>query len=95
MPVNSTARNESKRQVQHSTRRNVSSLKHLITQDGLQADPEKTKAITKLKPPENVTKLRRFGKFSQNLAQLAQSLRELPINVYRVEEYGLSLVYES
>ena len=59
-------------------------LGHLITQNGIQADPEKTTVIAKLKPPENITELRRFlgmvnqrGKFSQNLAQLTQPLREL------------------
>ena len=57
---------------------------HLVDQNGIQADPEKTAAIVKVKPPENVTELRRFtgmvnqlGKFSKNLAEISQPLREL------------------
>lgn len=47
-------------------------------------DPEKTEAIQQMKAPENVTELRRFmvminqlGKFTPNLAELKQPLREL------------------
>ena len=59
-------------------------LGHLVDQNGIQADPEKTAAIVKMKPPENVTELRRFmgmvnqlGKFSKNLAEISRPLREL------------------
>ncbi|KAL5481824.1 hypothetical protein EMCRGX_G022073 [Ephydatia muelleri] len=48
------------------------------------ADPEKTSAIQRLNSPNNTTELRRFlgmanqmGKFSPNLAQATQPLREL------------------
>ena len=47
-------------------------------------DTEKTKAITEMKPPASVSELRRFmgminqmGKFSPNLAEHSQPLREL------------------
>ena len=50
-------------------------LGHLITHDGISADPAKTSAIKNMRPPNNVTELRRFmgmanqlGKFSPNLS---------------------------
>ena len=59
-------------------------LGHLVDQNGIQADPKKMAAIVKMKPPENVTELRRFmgmvnqlGKFSKNLAEISRPLREL------------------
>ena len=59
-------------------------LGHVIDQNGIQADSEKTSAIREMQPPTAVTELRRFmgmanqlGKFSPNLAQLTQPLREL------------------
>eukprot|EP00731_Ephydatia_muelleri_P032552 Em0024g96a len=59
-------------------------LGHVIDQHGIQADPEKTSAIEGLSSPSNITELRRFlgmanqmGKFSPNLAQVTQPLREL------------------
>ena len=59
-------------------------LGHLIDQEGIRADPEKTSAITRMEPPNNITELRRFmgmvnqlGKFSRNLAELTQPLRQL------------------
>ena len=59
-------------------------LGHCIDQDGIRADPEKTAAIRHMKAPTTVPELRRFmgmvnqlGKFSPNLAQLTQPLREL------------------
>ena len=59
-------------------------LGHVIDTDGIRADPTKTKAITEMSPPTNTTKLKRFlgmanqlGKFTPNLAQLSQPLREL------------------
>ena len=55
-----------------------------ISRDGVSADPDKTKAILQMKPPTNITELRRFmemvnqlGKFSPNVAQISQPLREL------------------
>ena len=59
-------------------------LGHLVDQDGVRADPKKTSAIIDMKPPTNITEMRRFmgmvtqlGKFSQNLADLTQPLRQL------------------
>ena len=59
-------------------------LGHRINKDGVQADPAKTSAIQNMCPPTNVSELRRFlgmanqlGKFSSNLAQITQPLREL------------------
>ena len=57
---------------------------HLIDQRGIQADPDKMSAIREMKPPTNVSELSRFmgmvhqlGKFSSNLADLTQPLRQL------------------
>ena len=59
-------------------------LGYVISRDGVSADPDKTKAILQMKPPTNITELRRFmgmvnqlGKFSPNVAQISQPLREL------------------
>ena len=59
-------------------------LGDVIDVDGIRADPAKTEAIVKMTPPTNTTELRRFlgmanqlGKFTPNLAQLSQPLREL------------------
>ena len=59
-------------------------LGHLIDAEGIHPDPEKTAAIAQMKPPSNVPELRRFlgmvnqlGKFSRNLAELTQPLRDL------------------
>ena len=59
-------------------------LGHLLDHRGVQADPQKTSAILKMDPPTSVAELRRFmgmanqlGKFSRNLAELTQPLREL------------------
>ena len=56
-------------------------LGHIINGD---ADPDKVSAIVKMDPPTNTSELRRFlgmanqlGKFSQNLAELTQPLRQL------------------
>ena len=65
-------------------RKSVKFLGPLIDEEGIRADPEKTSAITKMPTPQCVTDLRRFmglanqlGKFSPNLAELSQPLREL------------------
>ena len=59
-------------------------LGHLVDQEGIRADPEKTSAVTKMKPPMNISELRRFmgmvnqlGKFLPNLTNLTQPLRQL------------------
>ena len=53
-------------------------LHHIIDQEGIRADPDKTSTITEMKPPTNVSKLGCFmgmdnqlGKFSSNLAELS------------------------
>ena len=65
-------------------RSSVKFLGHLIDEAGIKADPEKTQAIRELKPPRNVSELRRImgmanqlGKFSPSLATRTQPLREL------------------
>ena len=65
-------------------KRTVKFLGHLVDENGIRADPEKTSAILKMEPPRNVSELRRFmgmanqlGKFSHRLAELSQPLREL------------------
>lgn len=62
----------------------VSYVGHIFTNKGLRADPEKTKAITKMQPPDNVTALQHFlgminylGKFISNLSELSAPLIEL------------------
>ena len=59
-------------------------LGHVIDANGITADPEKTKAIVEMNPPTNIPELRRFlgmvnqlGKFTPNLAEMTQPLREL------------------
>ena len=65
----------------------VSSVKflgHIVNKDGIKADPGKMAAILNIKPPQNISELRRFmglanqlGKFSCHLAHLTHPLREL------------------
>lgn len=57
---------------------------HVVDQDGIHADPEKTTALNKMKAPQSVSELRRFmglvnqlGKFSSRIADVSQPLREL------------------
>ena len=59
-------------------------LGHIIDENGIRADPEKISAIVEMKAPTNISELRRFmgmtnqlGKFSHNLAELTQPLRQL------------------
>ena len=59
-------------------------LGHQVSKEGIQVDPKKIAAIVKMKPPSNITELRRFlgminqcGKFSPNLAELTKPLRAL------------------
>ncbi len=62
----------------------VKFLGHVIDQDGIRPDPDKVKAIRSVQPPNNVGDVRRFlgmvnhlSKFSPNLAEKTQPLREL------------------
>ena len=55
-----------------------------MDKDGVRTDPGKTEAIQQMKPPENVSELRRFmgmvnqlGQFSPHIAEISQPLREL------------------
>ena len=59
-------------------------LGHIVNREGIRADPDKTAAIQEMKAPTAVPEVRRFmgmvnqlGKFTPNLAQLTQLLREL------------------
>ena len=57
-------------------------LRQLVDNKGVKADPEKIRAIQGLKPPINVSELRRFvvnqlSKFTPNLADETKPLREL------------------
>ena len=62
----------------------VNFLGHVIDSQGIHPDPAKTTAIAEMKPPTNITELRRFlgmanqmGKFSSSLADFSLPLREL------------------
>lgn len=59
-------------------------LGHTVDEKGIQADPDKTSTVRDMAPPTNISDLRRFlgmvnqlRKFSANLADLTQPLREL------------------
>ena len=59
-------------------------LGHILDEDGIRADPDKTTANREMKPPTNISEIRRFmgmvnqlGIFSKTLATLTQPLREL------------------
>ena len=59
-------------------------LGHVVDEKGITADPDKTAAIREMQTPASVPELRRFmgmvnqmGKFSPNVANLTQPLREL------------------
>ena len=59
-------------------------LGHVISPEGIAADPEKTMAVRKFPTPTNVTELQRFNgmvnqlaKFLPNLAKINEPLRQL------------------
>ena len=59
-------------------------LGHLVSKTGIQADPQKYAAITKMKSPSNVPELHSFlgminqcGKFSSKLTDITQPLQAL------------------
>ena len=59
-------------------------LGHIINQHGISPDPSKTAAVLEMKTSKSLTELRRFmgmvnqlGKFTPNIAELSQPLREL------------------
>jgi transposase InsO family protein len=62
----------------------VTFLGHVVSAEGIAADPEKTAALLHIPEPKNVSEVRsflgivnQFGKFSPHLAELSQPLREL------------------
>ena len=66
----------------HLNQQSIKFLGHLIDSQGIQAGPEKTSAIENMETPKSITDLHRFvgmvnqlGKFSPNIADLAQPLR--------------------
>ena len=57
---------------------------HIISKEGIQADPEKIRAILNLTKPKNVSEHRQLlsvadheGKFAKNLVETTKSLRDL------------------
>lgn len=59
-------------------------LEHILNEDGVSADREKTRAFSKMPPPANVSDLKsllgrvnQLGRFSPNLFGLTQQLGEL------------------
>ena len=66
------------------SRRTIKFLGHVIDENGIRADPDKSSAISEMEVPKTITELQRFmgmvnqlGKFSPNLSDLSQPLREL------------------
>ena len=62
----------------------VNFLGHVVDKEGIKVDPEKTKAIVQMKPPQNVSELHRFmgmanqlGKFLFHLSDITHPLRGL------------------
>ena len=60
-------------------------LGHVVSRDGIKADPKKVHAISNLPQPTNKTKLQKFfrmpnylGKFIPNLSIESANLRKLP-----------------
>ena len=65
-------------------RNRLTFLGHVLDGEGVSVDPQKTSAISKMEQPKTVTELRRFlgmvnqlGKFTPNIAEISQPLREL------------------
>ena len=57
---------------------------HVLSKDGLKPDPEKTRAVQEMKPPQNTKEFKTFlgfihylGKFMPNMATVSAPLREL------------------
>ncbi len=66
------------------SQRSIKFLGHVISPEGISADPEKTQAIQKFQTPQNITELQRFlgmtnqlAKFLPELAQTNEPLRQL------------------
>ena len=66
------------------SRRHIIFLGHVLDQDGISPDPQKTAVISAMSPPSSVTELQRFmgmvnqmTKFSPNIAHNSKALRNL------------------
>jgi len=71
-------------------------LGHIVNQHGVQADPDKTKAISKMQPPKNISEMRRFvgmtnqlSKFVPCSAELMKPLTEL-LSSKQIFQWGQS-----
>ena len=77
-------------------RNSIKFLGHMVSGDGIRADPDKTTAILEMPSPKNTSDLRRFlgmanqmGNFSPQLSEMTQPLREL-LAAKRVWTWGPS-----
>jgi hypothetical protein len=68
----------------HLFQKNIKYLGHVVTTEGVKPDPDKTKAVDKLKPPKNIEELQSFlgivgyyRKFVDNFATFCAPLYEL------------------
>ena len=62
----------------------IAFMGHIVTSDGLQADPEKVKAVSNMSPPKDITELRRFlgmvnylTKYLSHVTNMTELLRNL------------------
>ena len=76
-------------------KKKIQFLGHLISKDGIQADPSKVEAITQMEAPTKSSELRRFlgmvnqmGKYLPNLAQTSTPLRYLLENFSIRKQHG-------
>ena len=69
-------------------------LGHVIDQNGIKADPEKVQAIQEMRPPENVSDLRRFIGMMNQLGKFHQNCLNFPShseNCFRVSVSGFGV----
>ena len=73
-------------------------LGHVVDKHGVHPDPQKTEAISNMKPPKNVTELRRFlgmvnqlGKISPQLAELTnpENFKKKPLEMGVITERSI------
>ena len=50
---------------------------HVISEQGISADPSKTQAVTNMERPKNITELRRFMGMANQLGKFSPKLTEL------------------
>ena len=67
-----------------SSQSSITYLGHIVTADGIKADPAKVRAITEMPQPTDISVIRRFlgmanqlGKFSSDLSTVTKPLRDL------------------